>query len=98
MTVRARTDVICRPIRRCRRPTTSAIEKPRPPAANVPDGRYLPGDKGYQAGRRHRPARGAGALPVLPGQRNRKRAIRYDKLTADFQSGVARATALTFWL
>ena len=40
--------------------------------------RYLLGDKGYDADRLRRLARDAGAVPVIPGRRNRKRAIRYD--------------------
>ena len=88
--------------------------------------RYLLGDKGYDADRLRRLARDAGAVPVIPGRRNRKRAIRYDqqryrgrhlienafcrlkdfrrvatrydKLAANFLSGVALATATAFWL
>lgn len=41
--------------------------------------RYLLGDKGYDADRLRRMARDAGAIPVIPGRRNRKRAIHYDK-------------------
>ncbi len=41
--------------------------------------RYLLGDKGYDADRLRRSIRDAGALPVIPGRRNRRRAIRYDK-------------------
>jgi transposase len=40
---------------------------------------YLLADKGYDADRLLRLARDAGAVPVIPGRRNRKRAIRYDK-------------------
>jgi len=88
--------------------------------------RYLLGDKGYDADRLRRSIRNAGAIPVNPGGRNRKRVIRYnreryrsrhlierafcrlkdfrrlatryDKLAANFLSGVALATALAFWL
>ena len=88
--------------------------------------RYLLGDKGYDADRLRRSLRDAGAVPVIPGRRNRKRVIRYDKdryrgrhlienafcrlkdfrrvatrydkLAANFLSGVAIATALAFWL
>lgn len=88
--------------------------------------RYLLGDKGYDADRLRRALREAGAVPVIPGRRNRKRAIRYDqeryrdrhlienafcrmkdfrrvatrydKLAANFLSGVALATAIAFWL
>ncbi|WP_414711351.1 IS5 family transposase [Sphingomonas sp. UBA978] len=88
--------------------------------------RYLLGDKGYDADRLRRSLRDAGAVPVIPGRRNRKRIIRYDKdryrgrhlienafcrlkdfrrvatrydkLAANFLSGVALATALAFWL
>jgi len=41
--------------------------------------RYLLGDKGYDADRLRRLAREAGATPVIPGRRNRKRTIRYDE-------------------
>jgi len=41
--------------------------------------RYLLGDKGYDADELRRLARDAGTIPVIPGRRNRKRAIRYDK-------------------
>lgn len=88
--------------------------------------RYLLADKGYDADRLRRSLRDAGAVPVIPGRRNRKRtvrydkdryrgrrlienafcrlkefrrvAIRYDKLAANFLSGVARVTAIAFWL
>lgn len=60
--------------------------------------RYLFGDKGYEADRLRRSIRDAGALPVIPDRRNRKRAIRYDKLAANFLSAVALATVLAFWL
>lgn len=40
---------------------------------------YLSGDKGHDADRLRRSLRDAGAVPVIPGRRNRKRAIRYDK-------------------
>lgn len=88
--------------------------------------RYLLGDKGYDADRLRRLARDVGAIPVIPGRRNRKRTIRYDKqryagrhlienafcrlkdfrrvatrydkLGANFLSGVALATAVAFWL
>jgi transposase len=88
--------------------------------------RYLLGDKGYDADQLRRSIRDAGAVPVIPGRRNRKRVIRYDqqryrgrhlienafcrlkdfrrvatrydKLAANFLSGVALATAIAFWL
>jgi transposase len=41
--------------------------------------RYLLGDKGYDADSLRRSLREAGATPVIPGRRNRKRTIRYDK-------------------
>ena len=41
--------------------------------------RYLLGDKGYDADRLRRSLRDVGAVPVITGRRNRKRAIRYDK-------------------
>ncbi len=40
---------------------------------------YLLADKGYDADRLRRSLRDAGTVPVIPGRRNRKRAIRYDK-------------------
>ena len=88
--------------------------------------RYLLGDKGYNADRLRRALRENGTVPVIPGHRNRKRAIRhdqeryqgrhliknafcrlkdfrrvatrYDKLAANFLSGVALATAIASWL
>jgi transposase len=41
--------------------------------------RYLLADKGYDADQLRRSLREAGTTPVIPGRRNRKRAIRYDK-------------------
>ena len=41
--------------------------------------RHLLGEKGYDADHLRRAARNAGAIPVIPGRRNRKRTIRYDK-------------------
>ena len=88
--------------------------------------RFLLGDKGYDADRLRRSLREAGTVPVIPGRRNRKRAIRYDqrryrgrhlienafcrlkdfrrvatrydKLAANFLSGIALATVIAFWL
>ncbi len=88
--------------------------------------RYLLADKGYDADALRRSLRQAGAVPVIPGRRSRKRAVRYDKqryrdrhlienafcrlkdfrrvatrydkLAANFLSGVALATAVAFWL
>jgi transposase len=40
---------------------------------------HLFGDKGYDVDRLCRSLRKAGAIPVIPGRRNRKRTIRYDK-------------------
>jgi transposase len=41
--------------------------------------RYLLGDKGYDANRLRKALRENGTSPVIPGRRNRKRAIRYDQ-------------------
>jgi len=41
--------------------------------------RYLLGDKGYDADSLRRSLRQTGTIPVIPGRRNRKRTIRYDK-------------------
>lgn len=41
--------------------------------------RYLLGDKGYDADSLRSLARDAGATPVIPRRRNRKRIVRYDK-------------------
>ena len=88
--------------------------------------RYLLADKGYDADALRRSLRQAGTVPVIPGRRSRKRAVRYDKqryrdrhlienafcrlkdfrrvatrydkLAANFLSGVALATAIAFWL
>jgi transposase len=40
---------------------------------------YLLGDKGYDADRLRRSLREVGVTPVIPGRRNRTRAIRYDQ-------------------
>jgi transposase len=88
--------------------------------------RYLLADKGYDADHLRRSLRDAKVVPVIPGRRNRKRTIRYDKqrycarhlvenafcrlkdfrriatrydkLAANFLSGVALATAVAFWM
>ena len=88
--------------------------------------RHLLGDKDYDADRLRRSLREAGTVPVIPGRRNRKRTVRYDKrryrdrhlienafcllkdfrrvatrydkLAANFLSGVVLATAVAFWL
>lgn len=41
--------------------------------------RHLLADNGYDADRLRGALREAGAVPVIPGRRNRKRPIRYDK-------------------
>jgi transposase len=41
--------------------------------------RYLLADKGYHADRLRRLLQDAGAVSVIPGRRNPKRTIRYDK-------------------
>jgi transposase len=41
--------------------------------------RYVLADKGYDADALRRSLRQAGTVPVIPGRRSRKRAIRYDK-------------------
>ncbi len=41
--------------------------------------RYLLADKGYDADGLRRSLRKSGATPVIPGRRNRKRAICYDR-------------------
>jgi len=41
--------------------------------------RYLFGDKGYDADRLRRSLLETGTIPVIPGRRNRKRIICYDK-------------------
>lgn len=40
---------------------------------------YLLGDKGYDANSLRKTLRENGTSPVIPGRRNRKRAIRYDQ-------------------
>jgi transposase len=75
--------------------------------------RYLLTDKGYDADQLRRSLRDAGAVPVIPagaaasapsGERLlplkdfRRVHTRYDKLAANFLSGVALATAIAFWL
>lgn len=39
---------------------------------------YLLGEKGYDANRLRKALRENGTSPVIPGRRNRKRAVRYD--------------------
>jgi len=41
--------------------------------------RYLLGDKGYDTNSLRKALRKNGTSPVIPGRRNRKRAIRYDQ-------------------
>jgi IS5 family transposase len=41
--------------------------------------RYLLAEKGYDADQLRRSLRAAGPVAVIPGRRNRKRTIRYDK-------------------
>jgi transposase len=41
--------------------------------------RYVLGDKGYDANSLRKSLRSAAIVPVIPGRRNRKRAICYDK-------------------
>ena len=41
--------------------------------------RYLLGDRGYDADRLRRSLRDTGTIPVIPGRRNRKRVVSYDK-------------------
>lgn len=73
--------------------------------------RYLLADKGYDADRLRHSLRKAGAVPVIPGRRNRKRAIRTTKtaivaaISSRTPSAVSRTsaalpsqTALAFWL
>ena len=125
--VHALTDVIGRPYALMLTPGNVADVKAAPELlARLGRTRYLLGDKGYDADALRRSLRQAGAVPVIPGRRSRKRAIRYDKqryrdrhlienafcrlkdfrrvatrydkLAANFLSGVALATAIAFWL
>jgi len=57
--------------------------------------RYLLADKGYDADRLRRSLRDAGTIPVIPGLRNRKRAIRYDKVSCPLLSGPSTMTVWT---
>lgn len=56
----------------------SDIKAPPAPLERAGRMRYLLADKGYDADRLRRSLRDAGAVPVIPGRRNRKRAIPYD--------------------
>lgn len=47
--------------------------------ARAADVRYVLADKGYDADALRRSLRQVGAVPVIPGRNNRKRAIIYDK-------------------
>jgi hypothetical protein len=59
--------------------------------------RYLLADEGHDADRLRRSLRDVGAVPVIPGRRNRKRTIRYtSSATADAPSSrtLSAASAL----
>ena len=92
----------------------------------LPKAKSLIADRGYDANRLRSKLRDQGAIPVIPGRRNRKRPIqyderryrdrwlveamfcrlkdfrrvatRYDKLARNYQSTVALAAAIAFWL
>ena len=97
--IHALTDVIARPFALMLTPGNISDVSAAPALLEKTRGmRYLPGDKGYDPDRLRRTLRQAGAKPLIPGRQNRKRVIRYDKLAANFLSGVALATAGAFWL
>ena len=75
--VHALTDVIGRPSALMLSPGNVSDVKAAPSLlARAGRIRYLLADKGYDADRLRRSLREAGAVPVIPGRRNRKRAIR----------------------
>ncbi len=47
--------------------------------ARMGHARYVVVDKGHDADPLRRALRQAGAVPVIPGRSNRKRAVRYDR-------------------
>ncbi|WP_408735067.1 IS5 family transposase [Acidomonas methanolica] len=78
--VHALTDVIGRPYALMLTPGNVSDVKAAPALLErAGPMRYLLGDKGYDADLLRHLAREAGATPVIPGRRNRKRAIRYDE-------------------
>ena len=125
--VHALTDVVGRPFALILTPgNVSDITVAPTLLARAPDARYVLADKGYDADGLRRSLRQTGAVPVIPGRANRKRAViydkarykerhrvenafcrikdyrrvatRYDKLAANFLSGVALAILVAFWL
>ena len=59
--------------------------------------RYLLAEKGYDADRLRRSLRDVGAVPVIPGRRNRKNTIRYtSSATVDATSSRTLSAASAF--
>lgn len=78
--IHALTDVIGRPYALLLTPGNVADVKAAPELlARMGRARYVVADKGYDADPLRRALRQAGAVPVIPGGSNRKRAIRYDR-------------------
>lgn len=125
--VHALTDVVGRPFALILTPgDVSEITVAPALLACAPEARYVLADKGYDADALRRSLRQTGAVPVIPGRNNRRRAVvydkarykerhrvenafcrikdyrrvatRYDKLAANFLSGVALAILVAFWL
>jgi transposase len=78
----ALTDVIGRPYALILTPGHVADVKAAPELlARLGRARYLLADKGYDADALRRSLRQTGIVPVIPGRRNRNRAIRYEEAT-----------------
>ena len=78
--VHALTDVVGRPYALLLTPGNVADVKAAPELlARLGRARYVVADKGYDADALRRAVREAGAVPVIPGRSNRKRAVRYDR-------------------
>ena len=78
--VHALTDVVGRPYALLLTPGNVADVKADPELlARLGRARYVVADKGYDADALRRAVREAGAVPVIPGRSNRKRAVRYDR-------------------
>lgn len=78
--VHALTDVVGRPYALMLTPGNVADVRAAPDLlARMGRTRYVLADKGYDADALRLSLRQAGAVPVIPGRSNRKRAVRYDR-------------------
>lgn len=125
--IHALVDVLGRPLRLALTPGNTSDIKGADLLVDATVGmKRVIADRGYDANRLRSKLRDQGAIPVIPGRRNRKRPIqyderryrdrwlveamfcrlkdfrrvatRYDKLARNYQSTVALAAAIAFWL